>query len=63
MDTHTMYVHIEEGWREKQRAAKVVASVWGAEYIKFFAALAVLPWSIWKNRLNLYCSFKSTEAK
>ena len=30
------------------KKAKVVASVWGAEFIKFLAALAVLPGSIWK---------------
>ena len=32
--------------------AKVVASVWGAEYIQFLAALAVLKWDDLKNRLS-----------
>ena len=32
--------------------AKVVASVWGADLVKFLAALAVLPRSIWKNKMN-----------
>ena len=37
--------------------AKVVASVWGAEFIQFLAAQACLLQSIWKNRLNfiLFC--------
>ena len=30
----------------KKDKAKVVASVWGAEFVQFLAALAVLPWSI-----------------
>ena len=37
--------------------AKVVASVWGANFVHFLAALAVLPWSIWKKRLNLTSLF------
>ena len=32
--------------------AKVVASIWGAKFVKFLAALAVLPRSIRKNRMN-----------
>ena len=32
--------------------AKVVAPVWGAEFVQFLAALAVLSWSIWKKWLN-----------
>ena len=32
--------------------AKVVASVWGADLVKFLVALAVLPRSIWKNKMN-----------
>ena len=30
---------------ELEDKAKVVASVWGAEFVQFLAALAVLPWS------------------
>ena len=37
---------------ELEDKAKVVASVWGAEFVQFPAALAVLPRSIWKKRLN-----------
>ena len=37
---------------EFEDKAKVVASVWGAEFVQFPAALAVLPQSIWKKRLN-----------
>ena len=43
---------------ELEDKAKVVASDWGAEFVQFLAALAVLPWSIWKNRMNLTFSFK-----
>ena len=32
--------------------AKVVASVWGANFVQFLAVLAVLPRSIRKKRLN-----------
>ena len=49
---------IEEGWREKQ-----VCSLWGDEFIKFVAALAVLPRSFWKKRFNSSYSSKSTAAK
>ena len=37
---------------------KVVASVWGAKFVQFLAALAVLPRSIWKNMMNSTFSFK-----
>ena len=37
---------------ETEGKAKVVASVWGAEFVQFLAALAVLPRSIWKEWLN-----------
>ena len=37
---------------ETEAKAKVVASVWEADFIQFLVALAVLPWSIWRNRLN-----------
>ena len=40
--------------------AKVVASVWGAEFIQFLAALAILPRTILKNRMNSFFSFKSS---
>ena len=41
----TVYVwHIRR--IELEDKAKVVASVWGAEFVQFLAALAVLPWSI-----------------
>ena len=32
--------------------AKVVASVWGKEFIQFLAALAVLPSAILNNKIN-----------
>ena len=35
---------------EREAKAKVVASVWGAKFVQFLAALAVLPRSIWKNK-------------
>ena len=53
--------HIE-GWKQKQRQRS--SRLFGAHYfIQFLAALAVLPQSTWKKRLNLSFSFKSTEAK
>ena len=48
---------------ETEAKAKVVASVWGAKFILFLAALAVLTLSICKNRMNSTFSSKSTEAK
>ena len=48
---------------ETEGKAKVVASVCGTEFIQFLAALAALPRSVWKKRLNSSYSFKSTEAK
>ena len=42
---------IEEGWRQK-------LSVWWEKFIQFLAALAVLPLSIWKKRLNSSFSYK-----
>ena len=35
-----------------EEKVKVVASVWGKEFIQFLAALAFLPWTILKNRIN-----------
>ena len=46
-----------------RRQGKVVASVCGANFVQFLAALAVLPRSIWKKRLNSSFSFKWTKAK
>ena len=43
-----------------EEKAKVVASVWGEEFIQFLAALAVLPRTILKNRMNSSFSFKSS---
>ena len=37
---------------ETEAKAKVVASVWGAKFVQFLAALSVLPRSIWKNSMN-----------
>ena len=37
---------------ETEGKAKVVTSVWGAEFVQFLAAQAVLHWSIWKKRSN-----------
>ena len=48
---------------EREEKAKVVASVWGADLVQFFAALAVLPRSIWKKMMNSTVSSKPTEAK
>ena len=48
---------------EREAKAKVVVSVWGAEFVKFLAVLAVLHDSIWKKRLNSSYSSKLTEAK
>ena len=53
---------IEEGWREREAKAKVAASVVGAEFVQFLAALAVLPLSILKKRLNSSYYSKLTEA-
>ena len=48
---------------EREAKAKVVASDWGADFFQFLAALAVLPPSILKNRMNSTVSSKPTEAK
>ena len=48
---------------EKEAKAKVVVSVWGAEFFQFLAALAVLSRSIWKNRMYSTLSSKLTKAK
>ena len=37
---------------ESEGKAKVVASVWGAKFVQYLAALAVFPRSIWKKRLK-----------
>ena len=47
--------------KEREAKAKVVASVWGADFFQFLAALAVLPRSIWKDRmLNKICHQMAT---
>ena len=43
-----------------EETAKVVAAVWREEFIKFLAALAILPRTILKNRINSSFSFKSS---
>ena len=45
-----------------EEKAKVVASVGGGgeQFIKFLAAIAVLPMTILKNRMNSSFSFKSS---
>ena len=48
---------------DREAKAKVVASVWGAEFVQFLAAQAFLPRSIWKNRIKLTFSSKPNEAK
>ena len=40
--------------------AKVVASVWGEEFIRYLAALVILPRTPHKNRMNSSFSFKSS---
>ena len=47
---------------ELEDQAKVVASVWGPEFVQFLAALAVLPWYIRKKRSNSSYFSKSTVA-
>ena len=56
-------LHKGQGHRrrmETEEKAKVLASVWGTEFIKFVATLAILPRSIWKNRTNSTVSSKLT---
>ena len=48
---------------ETEGKAKVVASVWGMEFVQFIATVDVLPRSIWKKRLNSTISFKTIETK
>ena len=43
---------------ETEGKAKVVASVWGAKFVQFLAALAVLPRAVWKKRLKSVCIFE-----
>ena len=38
---------------ELEVKAKVIAYDWGAEFVELLAALAVLPWSIWKKRAHI----------
>ena len=37
---------------EREAKAKVVVSVWGADFNQLLAALAILPRSIWKKMMN-----------
>ena len=46
--------------RIRTEVAKVVVSVWREECIQFLAALAILPRTILKNRMNSSFSFKSS---
>ena len=48
---------------KRDAKAKVVASVWGPDYVQFLATLAVLPRSIWNNRMNSTVSSNPKEAK
>ena len=46
---------LHRGRRKTKENTKVVATVWGAElFIQFLAALAILPRTISKNRMNSY---------
>ena len=57
---------VTDGHRRRiytEAKAKIVASVWGAEFIQFLAALAILNRSICKNRINSTYSSKSTKAE
>ena len=47
---------------ERIAKTKVVASVCGADFVQFLAALAVLPRSIWKIMMNSTVSSKPAEA-
>ena len=51
------------GRMEREAKAKVVASVWGADFLPFLAAVAVFSRSVWKERLYSSYPSKSTEAK
>ena len=43
-----------------EEKAKVVSFVWGDEFIQFLTALAVLPRTILKNRMNSFFTLKSS---
>ena len=59
MSSVNFFMHKEHRRRiELEDKAKVVVSVWGTEFVQFLAALAVLPRSTWKNRMNSTFSFK-----
>ena len=45
---------------ETEGRAKVVTSVWGAKFVQFLAALAVLPGSFWKKWSNSAGPFEGT---
>ena len=44
--------HIEEGFRHTEDKAKVVAVVWGTEFIQFLAALTIFHQGDFKYRKN-----------
>ena len=48
--------HLHRRRIKTEEKAKVVISVWGKEFIKFLAALAILPWTILKNRIHPFLS-------
>ena len=50
-------LNIEEGYRQKNRQRSSLL-FGGKEFIQFLAALAILPRTILKNRINLSFSFK-----
>ena len=56
---HTLPInlYLTVGYRHRKRIntgekAKVIAAVWGTKLIQYFAALAVLLWTIWIIRMN-----------
>ena len=49
--------------RMETEGYRLIASVWGAKFMQFLTAIAVLPRSIRRNRINSTISTKPTEAK
>ena len=48
---------------DREAKVKVIASVWGADLVKFLASLAVLPRLVGKNMMNSTVSSQPREAK
>ena len=48
---------------ETEGNANVVASVWGANFVTFFPALAVLSQSIWKEKVEIILFFQIDRGK